>query len=103
MVVFRFNKYGSILVTRALGAQVRQELLAEMAKNDKVVLDFAGVEMVGNSFADECLGKLLLEISLEDLKQHTTFNHLTGISKVSVSTALRRRYYSLTSTLARQS
>ena len=101
MVTFRFAKYGTILVSRALGAQVREELLAELAKGEKVALDFEGIEMVGNSFADECLGKLLLDIPLDDLRQITTFKNLTGTSRVSVSAALRRRYYSLTPAVVR--
>lgn len=101
MVTFRFAKFGNLLVSRALGAQVREELLAELAKGEKVALDFEGIEMVGNSFADECLGKLLLDIPLEELRQITTFKNLTGTSRISVSAALRRRYYSLTPVVAK--
>lgn len=95
MVVFKFADYGAILVTRNLGAHVREKLLETLSKADKVVLDFDGVEMVGNSFADECLGKLLLVFSLEELQRNTTFRGLDGISRKSVSAALRRRYNSL--------
>lgn len=95
MVTFRFAKYGPILVSRPLGAQVREDLLSEIRKGEKVALDFEGVEMVGNSFADECLGKLLIDIPLDELRQVTTFRNLSGTSRVSVSAALRRRYYSL--------
>jgi len=98
MVVFRFADYGPILVTRNLGARVRESLLLTLSGTDKVVLDFDGVEMVGNSFADECLGKLLMTMSLDELRQHTTFHALSGLSKVSVSAALRRRYNSLVGT-----
>ena len=100
MVVFRFADYGPILVTRNLGAHVREELLITLSKADKVVLDFDGVEMVGNSFADECLGKLLLTMSFDELRQRTTFHGLAGLSKISVSAALRRRYNSLMSAAA---
>lgn len=95
MVTFRFAKYGPILVSRPLGAQAREDLLSEIRKGEKVALDFEGVEMVGNSFADECLGKLLIDIPLDELRQVTTFRNLSGTSRVSVSAALRRRYYSL--------
>lgn len=100
MVVFKFSQFGPHLVTRALGAQARQALLAEMAKGGKVVLDFSDIEIVGNSFADECLGKLLLQMSLEELQSRTTFRNLSGTSRVSVSAALRRRYNSLQPTSA---
>ena len=74
---------------------MRSDLEKVLKKGEKVVLDFEGVEMVGNSFADECLGKLLLDMSLEELEEKTTFRNLEGLSKLSVSTALRRRYNSL--------
>ena len=95
MVTFRFAKYGKLLVSRALGAQVREDLLAEIAKGEKLTLDFEGIEMVGNSFADECFGKILIIIPLDELRRVTTFRNLSGTSRVSVSAALRRRYYSL--------
>lgn len=95
MVTFLFYKYGTILVTRELGSKVRKDLLSQIANNEMVVLDFKNVEIVGNAFADECLGKILLEMSLEDLQKHTTFKNLSGTSRVSVSAALRRRYNSL--------
>ena len=95
MVIFRFKKYGVNLGTRQLGSLVRSDLEKVLKKGEKVVLDFEGVEMVGNSFADECLGKLLLDMSLEELEEKTTFRNLEGLSKLSVSTALRRRYNSL--------
>ena len=95
MTVFRFSDYGKTLGTRSLGAQVREDLLKVLAKGETVGLDFAGVELVSNGFADECFGKLLLNMTLEELQQKTRFINLTGLSKVSVSAALRRRYNSI--------
>ena len=51
MVTFRFAKYGTLLVSRALGAQVREELLAELAKGEKVALAGLGVFEVRNRVA----------------------------------------------------
>ena len=45
-----------------------------------------------NSFADECIAKLLLEMSLSELKSRTTFRGLNPIASESVLTALRRRH-----------
>ena len=57
-----------------------------------VVLDFTGVNVVSNSFADECIAKLLLEMPLDDLKRHTTFRGLNPLAERSVLVALQRRY-----------
>lgn len=97
MVTFEFIQFGRDLGTRQLGAQARLALLPLLQNHDKVVLDFEGVNVVSNSFADECIAKLLLEMSLEDLKKKTTFIGLNPIAKNSVLTAIQRRYLSLLS------
>lgn len=60
--------------------------------DEKVILDFTGVNVVTNSFADECIAKLLLEMSLADLKKHTTFRGLNPLAERCVLVALQRRY-----------
>lgn len=92
MVTFSFREYGENLGTRPLGKRVREHLLHTMEQNERVVLDFTGVNVVSNSFADECIAKLLLTMSLADLKSRTTFRGLNPIASESVLTALRRRH-----------
>ena len=92
MVTFNFREYGENLGTRPLGKRVRELLLPVIEQNDRVVLDFTGVNVVSNSFADECIAKLLLVMSLAELKSRTTFRGLNPIASESVLTALRRRH-----------
>ena len=92
MVTFNFKEFGENLGTRPLGRRVREQLLPLIKQNDCVVLDFTGVDVVSNSFADECIAKLLLEMSLSELKSRTTFRGLNPIASESVLTALRRRH-----------
>ena len=92
MVEFKFIEYGTDFGTRDMGQKLRQKLLALINENDKVVLDFTGVNVVSNSFADECIAKLLLEMPLDQLKQHTTFRGLNPLAERSVLVALQRRY-----------
>ena len=92
MVTFNFIEFGENLGTRPLGRRVREQLLPLIEQNDCVVLDFTGVDVVSNSFADECIAKLLLTMSLADLKSRTTFRGLNPIASESVLTALRRRH-----------
>ena len=73
MATFKFVTIGENLGTRVLGEKVRNMLLPMILGNEKVVLDFEGVNVVSNSFADECLAKLLLSMPLEELKRRTTF------------------------------
>ena len=60
--------------------------------NDLVVLDFTGVNVVSYSFADECIAKLLLHMTLAELKSRTTFKGLNPIASECVLIALRRRH-----------
>ena len=92
MVTFSFREYGENLGTRPLGKRVREQWLHTIEQNERVVLDFTGVNVVSNSFADECIAKLLLTMSLADLKSRTTFRGLNPIASESVLTALRRRH-----------
>ena len=95
MVTFSFKEYGENLGTRPLGKRVREDLLPMIEQNDRVVLDFTGVNVVSNSFADECIAKLLLSMPLADLKSRTTFRGLNPIASECVLTALQRRHLTM--------
>ena len=92
MVTFKFNEFGQNLGTRQLGAVAREKLLPLIQDNECVILDFTGVNVVSNSFADECIAKLLLTMSLSELKARTTFRGLNPIAANSVLIALQRRH-----------
>ena len=94
MVTFKFNQFGENLGTRMLGVDVRNQLLPLIEGDEKVVLDFEGVDVVSNSFADECLAQLLLTMSLDDLKQRTTFRGLNDFAKKNIALAFKRRMLS---------
>ncbi len=59
--------------------------------DERVILDFEGVNIVSNSFADECLAKLLLFMPLEDLKKKTTFRGLNDFVQMNIAVAFKRR------------
>lgn len=97
MVTFKFITYGENLGTRPLGERVREQLLPLIEQKDCVVLDFTGVNVVSNSFADECIAKLLLLMPLSELKKRTTFKGLNPVASESVLTALHRRHLAINS------
>ena len=88
MVTFSFREYGENLGTRPLGQRVRERLLPLIEQNECVVLDFTGVNVVSNSFADECIAKLLIEMPLAELKKRTTFRGLNPVASECVLTLL---------------
>lgn len=98
MTIFKFATINENLGTRQLGEKVRSRLLELIRENDKVVLDFSGVNVVSNSFADECLAKLLFTMPLDELKQRTTFTGLNDFARKNIAIAFRRRLNAMTST-----
>ena len=97
MIRFDIIKYGEYLGTRQLGEKVRNVLLPLIQGDEKVVLDFTGVQIVANSFADECLAKILLVMPLEELKKRTTFASLNELAQKNIVIASRRRITALES------
>ena len=97
MTTFRFITVGENLGTRKLGEETRNKLLPLLLGEGQVVLDLEGVNVVSNSFADECLAKLLLIMPLEELKKKTTFRGLNDFARKNISVAFKRRYLALNS------
>jgi len=95
MVTFSFIQFGENLGTRQLGEEAREKLMPLLNGDEKVVLDFTGIDVVSNSFADECIAKLLIDMPLETLKARTTFKGLNPLAENCVLTALKRRYAAL--------
>jgi len=86
-----FNEFGENLGTRQLGKIAYSRLVSLMKDNHKIILDFTGVNVVSNSFADECLAKLLLIMTLDEIKQKTTFRNLNELAKTTIAVAFKRR------------
>lgn len=99
MVEFKFSEYGTNFGTREQGAMLRAKLLPLIKGNERVILNFEGVNVVTNSFADECIAKLLLEMPLHELKARTTFRALTPMANTSILVALQRRYKVMKATI----
>ncbi len=91
MITFKFVTFGKNLGTRLLGEKARLTLLPMIQGEERVILDFSGVEVVSNSFADECLAKLLLVMPLDELKKRTTFRGLNDFARKNIAVAFKRR------------
>jgi len=72
--IVRFNNFGHVLATRKLGRQIREEIIVANFKESTVVIfDFRNVELLTHSFADECIGKILLDLDMVRFKKLTRF------------------------------
>lgn len=88
---FKFAEIASDFGTREMGARIREQLRPMFYGEARIALDFTGVNVVSNSFSDECIAKLLLDMPLEDLKQRITFRGLNPMAERSILVALQRR------------
>jgi hypothetical protein len=68
-----FKDISPSLGTRDLGAKIRDSIIEKINTNEKVYLDFEGVNVVTNSFANECFSKLKDSITLEVFKSKIAF------------------------------
>lgn len=92
MKTFKFKDINEYLGTRQLGVATREKLLLMLHESDeRIVLDFEGVSVVSNSFADECFAKLLFEMSFDEIKRRTTFVALNDFARQNIAIAFRRR------------
>ncbi|MGH7150714.1 MAG: STAS-like domain-containing protein [Planctomycetota bacterium] len=48
---------------------MRRKLRSRLEKGERLEIDFAGVEVLTPSFADECLGRLVLDVGLEVFRE----------------------------------
>jgi hypothetical protein len=87
----KFISFGENLGTRIQGEVARYNLILAIKSYDCVILDFEGVNVVSNSFADECIAKLIPMIGFDILKQKTTFRNINDFARKSVAVAIRRR------------
>ena len=53
----KFLEFGSSLGTRDLGSKIREEIEKSIDRDEKVIFDLKGMEIISNSFADECFAK----------------------------------------------
>jgi hypothetical protein len=90
-MVISFKSFGSSLGTREMGGEIRRGLLENIKSHDLLVFDLEGVEVVSNSFADECFAKLLLDFELADLKKKTTFKNASPFVQKAISFAFNER------------
>jgi STAS-like domain of unknown function (DUF4325) len=68
-----FKDINPSLGTRDLGKKVRFAIVEQIEKNEKIYLDFDGVNVVTNSFANECFSKLKDDITLDIFKEKIAF------------------------------
>ena len=82
---------GSSLGTRELGAKIRTDLEIAISNGDRVNVDFTGINVISNSFADECFGKLLFKYKLDEIKKNLAFVNANDFVKCVLLNSFKQR------------
>ena len=90
-MLIEFGHIGTHLGTRFAGASVREKIISSFDDTDKFVFDFAGVETVSNSFADECFAKLIFNFEMDEIKSKTTFQNASPFIKAVIANSFKER------------
>lgn len=69
-MIIKLNTINTSLGTRKLGDNLRDQILSSQ---EQVTFDFEGIDIISNSFADECFGKLVVEIGMDNFKKQVMF------------------------------
>lgn len=90
-MVISFKSFSNSLGTREMGAEIRKDLIENIKANSLVTFDLEGVDVMSNSFADECFAKLLFDFELTELKSKTTFKNVAPFVQKAISFAFNER------------
>ena len=91
MIHITFLQTGRQLSTRVAGAALRKKIIIGIERQEKIVFDFSGVDIVSNSFADECFAKLMLHFDLPIVKEYTTFQNASPFIKAVIANSFKER------------
>jgi hypothetical protein len=70
---------------------MRKKIVQYIEKNERIVFDFSGVEIVSNSFADECFAKLMVDFDLPRVKEQTTIQNASPFIKAVIANSFKER------------
>lgn len=87
----RLGDWGTILGSRALGADVRTVLSGALDACDRVIVSFDGVEVVSSSFADEAVAHLLVDLGPENFRRRVRLAGASEPVRAVVNAALGTR------------
>lgn len=86
-----FKNIGKQLGTRFAGASLREKIIEAIDNDEIVVFDFTDVEVVSNSFADECFAKLTFDFTLEKVKEKTHFQNASPFIRAVIANSFKER------------
>lgn len=69
---------GNILNTRFFGSKLKRKIKDELENYEgKAILDFSDIKSISQSFADECFGKLVIDLGKEEFKNKIDIRNIS--------------------------
>ena len=82
---------GQSLGTRQLGEKLRNEIIASICEHNSVTINFEGVDVISNSFADECFAKILCTHDINFVAKNIKFVNANDFVRTVIKHSLRQR------------
>ncbi len=91
MSIIKVNEQGTNLGTRLDGKVIREKIMREIERGEKVFLDFSDVELVAGSFVDECLGILITEQGFDYVKNKISIKNSNASVTIVLKEVMKNR------------
>jgi hypothetical protein len=95
MKITVFEIIGEFAVAATDGQHLYDRMIDQLGRHETIELDFAGVRVVATPFFNAAVGRLLKDISPEDLHKKISFTNLTAAGQRTLATVVQnaKQYY----------
>lgn len=91
--VLKLSENGSILGLRELAKELSSQVKTAVDNNTSIILDFANVESVSSSFADELVAKVLIEVGIENFLKCVKIRNANDFIKTIINSSINDRLH----------
>jgi anti-anti-sigma regulatory factor len=85
------TQWGTVLTERDLGKEIRTHFLDSLSLDSAIIVDFANVEMIDSSFADELFAKLIVEVGASKVRTKVKLVNTPPVIKIIINEAIFTR------------
>ncbi len=89
--VLKLSENGSILGLRELAKELSSQVKMAIDNNTNIILDFANVESISSSFADELVAKVLVEVGIEKFLKSVKIRNANDFIRTIVNSSINDR------------
>lgn len=89
--ILKLNENGSILGLRELAKGLSFQLRDAISKRTPIILDFADVETVSSSFADELIAKVFVDVGGDVFLRHVKIRNANDFVKTIINSSINER------------